>query len=296
MGKDLTAVAPRRQSIDLISSIGRVYRFRARATIHSAVTWSSWVAMGAAVRLVHNCGMTTGNQRAAWRGTTLEAVLFDLDGTLLDTAADISLALNRAIAEHGWAPVEAADTRTMIGQGGPVLVKRTAQLQRRSVDESTHAAIVERFFHHYGALQGTDESGARPFAGAAEGLRAVHELGLKTAIVTNKQQRFAIALAKRLGLAAWVDVYVGGDSCPKRKPDPMPLLFACESLGVMPARALMVGDSINDLTAARAAGIPIVCVPYGYNEGQDPRALPCDALIESIADLPALLLREAAAV
>ncbi len=237
---------------------------------------------------------TGADRRPAWRGVKLDAVLFDLDGTLLDTAADISLALNRAIAEHGWAPVDAADARTMIGQGGPMLVKRAAQLQGRALGADEHGAIVERFFHHYGALQGTDESGARPFAGAAEGLRGISELGLKTAIVTNKQQRFAIALAKRLGLAPWVDVYVGGDSCPKRKPDPMPLLFACESLGIAAAHALMVGDSINDLTAARAAGIPIVCVPYGYNEGQDPRALPCDALVESIADLPGLLQAEPA--
>jgi phosphoglycolate phosphatase len=242
--------------------------------------------------LVHNQVMRIIHP--AWRGVRLDAVLFDLDGTLLDTAADISLALNRAIAEHGWAPVDAADARTMIGQGAPMLVKRAAEHQSRSLGDAEHAAIVERFFHHYGALQGTDDSGARPFAGAAEGLRGVREMGLKTAIVTNKQQRFAIALATRLGLAPWVDVYVGGDSCAKRKPDPLPLLFACESLGVAPAHALMVGDSINDLKAARGAGIPIVCVPYGYNEGEDPRALPCDALIESIAELPGLLRSEPA--
>ncbi len=81
-----------------------------------------------------------------------------------------------------------------------------------------------------------------------------------------------------------------GDSCERRKPDPQPLLFACESLGVPTSRALMVGDSINDVQAARGARIPIVCVPYGYNEGQDPRALPCDVLIESLADLPPMLL------
>jgi phosphoglycolate phosphatase len=86
-----------------------------------------------------------------------------------------------------------------------------------------------------------------------------------------------------------VNVVVGGDTCERRKPDPQPLLFACESLGVAPAQALMVGDSINDVKAARAAQIPIVCVPYGYNEGQDPRSLACDAMIETLADLPRLL-------
>jgi len=170
-----------------------------------------------------------------------------------------------------------------------MLVERAAQLQQRPLDAATHAAIVERFFHYYGALQDSGESAARPFAGATEGLRRLHEAGLRTGVVTNKQQRFALALAKRLGFGAWVDVVVGGDSCARRKPDPMPVLFACESLRVAAANTLMVGDSINDVQAARGAGVAIVCVPYGYNEGMDPRTLPCDHLIESITDLPALL-------
>jgi phosphoglycolate phosphatase len=222
-------------------------------------------------------------------------VLFDLDGTLLDTAADIALALNRAIAEFGWEPVAAAATRTLIGRGGPILVQRAAELQGRSLEAATQAAIVERFFHHYGALQQTDECAAQPFPGAAAGLLALHAAGLRTAIVTNKQRRFAISLAERLGLSGGIDVYVGGDSCARRKPDPMPLLFACESLGVAPHRALMVGDSINDVQAARGAGIPVICVPYGYNEGMDPRSLPCDLLIDSLDELPALLLAPAGA-
>jgi len=233
--------------------------------------------------------LKSASRLPAWLPRPLSAVLFDLDGTLLDTAADIALALNRAVAEHGWDPLPAAEVQSMIGRGGPMLVRRAAESQRRELDDSTHAAIVERFFHHYGVLQSSAESAARPFPGAAEGLRGVHAAGLKTAIVTNKQQRFAMLLARRLGLADWVDVYVGGDSCAKRKPDPMPVLFACESLGVTPANALMVGDSINDVMAARGAGVAVVCVPYGYNEGQDPRALPCDAIVETLADLPALL-------
>src|SRR5208283_2001181 len=101
--------------------------------------------------------------------------------------------------------------------------------------------------------------------------------------------RFANGLLNRLGLRGWVNVVIGGDTCERRKPDPQPLLYACESLGVAPAQSLMVGDSQNDVKAARAAQIPIICVPYGYNEGQDPRLLECDAMIETLADLPALL-------
>jgi phosphoglycolate phosphatase len=150
--------------------------------------------------------------------------------------------------------------------------------------------MVERFFHHYGALQEKSEFAALPFPGVRESLRRLHEAGLRTGVVTNKQQRFARGLLELLELIAWVDLVVGGDSCERRKPDPQPLLFACERLGVPPSRTLMVGDSINDVKAARGANIAVVCVPYGYNEGQDPRTLPCDALIDTLADLPGLLL------
>jgi phosphoglycolate phosphatase len=237
--------------------------------------------------------MCDPTRNARWRGQPVEAVLFDLDGTLLDTAADIALALNRTLAEYGWSPAAQEDVRQMIGRGSPILIARTAAAQGRTLDEALQAAMVERFFHHYGALQERNEFAALPYPGVREALRYLHEAGLRTGVVTNKQQRFAHGLLELLGLIAWVDVVVGGDSCERRKPDPQPLLFACERLGVPPARTLMVGDSINDVKAARGANIAVVCVPYGYNEGQDPRELPCDALIDTLADLPGLLMPEA---
>jgi phosphoglycolate phosphatase len=226
-----------------------------------------------------------------WRGRPLEAVLFDLDGTLLDTAADIAEALNRALAERGWPPIAPSEVRRMIGRGAPMLIERAAAFQSREVDEAAKAATVERFFHHYGFLEESGEFKAEAYAGAAECLRALHEAGLRIAVVTNKQERFATGLLKALALSDWVDTVVGGDSCPRRKPDPAPLLFACEQLGAPPARALMIGDSTNDVQAARGAGIPVICVPYGYNEGADPRLLPCDGFVENLADLPGLLLQ-----
>jgi phosphoglycolate phosphatase len=224
-----------------------------------------------------------------WHGRAIEAVLFDLDGTLLDTAADIAEALNRALAERGWPPIAPSEVRRMIGRGSPLLIERAAAFQSRALDEAAKAALLERFFHHYGYLEESGEFKAEPYAGAAECLRALHEAGLRIAVVTNKYERFATGLLKALSLRDWVDCVVGGDSCPRRKPDPLPLLFACEQLGLSPARALMVGDSTNDVQAARGAGIPVICVPYGYNEGEDPRLLPCDGFVESLADLPALL-------
>jgi phosphoglycolate phosphatase len=224
-----------------------------------------------------------------WRGRSLEAVLFDLDGTLLDTAADIAEALNRALAERGWPPIAAGEVRRMIGRGSPMLMERAAAFLGCSLDEAAKAALLERFFHHYGFLEESGEFKAVPYPGAAEGLRALHEAGLHIAVVTNKQERFATGLLKALALSDWVDCVVGGDSCPRRKPDPAPLLFACEQLGAAAAHTLMVGDSINDVQAARGAGIAVICVPYGYNEGADPRLLPCDSFVESLADLPGLL-------
>jgi len=224
-----------------------------------------------------------------WRGQPIAAVLFDLDGTLLDTAADIALALNRAVAEFGWAPVAERDVRTMIGRGAPMLIRRLADAQHRTLDEAAHAALTGRFQYHYGELQDSGHATAKPFAGAREALQELHDAGLRLAVVTNKQHRFAVSLMQRLGFGGWLDCIVGGDSCARRKPDPEPLLFACESLRIPAAQALMVGDSINDVQAARAAGIPVVCVPYGYNEGEDPRSLPCDAMIESLSLLPAML-------
>ncbi len=226
---------------------------------------------------------------ALWRGQPLSSVLFDLDGTLLDTVADIALALNRAMGEFGCKWLPESEVRQMIGRGTPVLIERAIASQGRAVDAGAQAAMVERFFHYYGELEETNENRSQPYAGAVAALRAIHEAGLRTAVVTNKQHRFARALLERLQLASWVDVVVGGDTCARRKPDPQPLLHACASLSAPSAQSLMVGDSINDVLAARAAGIPVVCVSYGYNEGRDPRTLECDSLLDSLAELPVLL-------
>ncbi len=165
-----------------------------------------------------------------WRGRALEAVLFDLDGTLLDTAADIAEALNRALAERGWPPLAPSEVRRMIGRGSPMLIERAAASQSRALDEAAKAALLERFFHHYGYLEESGEFKAEPYAGAAECLRVLHAAGLRIAVVTNKHERFATGLLQALALSDWVDCVVGGDSCPRRKPDPAPLLFACEQL------------------------------------------------------------------
>jgi phosphoglycolate phosphatase len=223
-------------------------------------------------------------------GAPVRAVLFDLDGTLLDTVADIALALNRALAEQQLAPLATCAVRELIGRGAPTLIRRALEriASRGSIDE---ARLLERFSFHHERMQALNEDRARAYPGVAEGLASIQALRLRMAVVTNKSRSAAATLLERLGLGQWIEVIVGGDSCEQRKPHPQPLLLACRMLEVTPAQALMVGDSTIDVQAARAAGVRIVCVPYGYNEGSDPRTLACDAFIETLGELPALLSR-----
>ena len=222
-------------------------------------------------------------------GAPVHALLFDLDGTLLDTAGDIALALNRAFADQGHEAPGVEQVRTMIGRGAPMLVQRALAWRGLALEATAQEALLEGFFHHYGRLQEVDECAAQPYPGVHEGLAQLGAQGLPMAVVTNKQERFARGLVQRLGLSPWFSLVVGGDTCERRKPDPQPLQWACAQLGVDVAQAVMVGDSVNDVQAARAAGMRVVCVPYGYNEGTDPRALPCDAFVQTLAELPALL-------
>jgi phosphoglycolate phosphatase len=238
--------------------------------------------------------MNTSENQVAWRGRPLKGVLFDLDGTLLNTAADIARALNAAFEERGWEKVPVVEVTRMIGRGSPILIERAAASLGHPLEEADKTALLERFFHFYEAQEEANQSDADPYPGARETLRTLHEAGVKIAVVTNKQHRFAKALMDRLKLDGFIDLIVGGDTCEKRKPDPQPLLYACDKLGFSAATALMVGDSINDVTAARAAQIPVVCVPYGYNEGKDPRTLDCDVMLDTLADLPALLFAKTA--
>src|SRR5258708_27458013 len=230
--------------------------------------------------------MTQTQATAVWQGRALCGVLFDLDGTLLDTVSDIARALNRTLGEHDLAPLPVGDVSRMIGRGSPLLIESATRARNRELSDGEKAAMLERFFHHYGELEERDESDAQPYAGVREALRRLHDSHLRVAVVTNKHHRFASALLQRLNLMQWVGIVVGGDTCERRKPDPQPLLFACQALGLSPSQVLMVGDSINDVTAARAAGIPVVCVPYGYNEGRVPPTLSCDARMDTPGLLP----------
>jgi phosphoglycolate phosphatase len=230
--------------------------------------------------------------RPRWRDRPLRAVLFDLDGTLLDTVEAIAAALNRALTERDLRAVAVAQVRRMIGRGAPLLIARALAHLNVELDAAGQAQLLQRYLQHYHDIESGAQASDALYDGVSECLRALDAMGLRLAVVTNKSQQISAALLARVGLSAWIRAVIGGDSCERRKPDPQPLLLACQLLQVNCGEALMVGDSINDVQAARAAGMPVLCVPYGYNEGNDPRELPCDRLVETLAEVPGLLANE----
>ncbi|MBS0579113.1 MAG: phosphoglycolate phosphatase [Proteobacteria bacterium] len=231
--------------------------------------------------------------KLTFAGGAAQAVLFDLDGTLLDTADDIALALNRTLGEQSLKGLDVAQVRLFIGRGVPTLIQRALRWLGQSASTADASRLLERFHFHYHDLAKRGDIRTRVYPGVSSGLAALKEMPLGIAVVTNKPRAAALELLEHFQLDRWIDTLVGGDSGLAQKPHPDPLLHACGQLRATPARTLMVGDSMTDVLAARGAGMQVVCVPYGYNEGSDPRQLPCDGLIENVAALPGLLADDA---
>ena len=213
----------------------------------------------------------------------IKAVLLDLDGTLLDTVLDLHAAADAMLADLGRAPIAVEDIRAYVGRGIPNLVKRVLAGHLEAADDPNPPPddALNSFKRHYADSNGRH---ALPFPGVMEGLQALKAAGLPLGIITNKAHAFTVPLLERTGLAHFMDVVVSGDSLPRPKPDAMPLVWACGRLNVLPSETLMLGDSIHDFHAGRAAGCRVFLVPYGYNEGRDVRALDCDAIVSGIDD------------
>jgi len=211
-------------------------------------------------------------------------VLIDLDGTLVDTAPDIAASANLMLADLGRAAYPEQKIAAWIGDGVSRLVKRalTGDMSAEP-DAALYERALERFFVHYAAHLTVR---SRPFPGALEGLERLRAAGFALACITNKAAAFTVPLLERLELAKYFGLTVSGDSLPAKKPDPLPLLHTCRYFETEPAAALFVGDSRNDVHAARAAGMPVICVRYGYNHGRDIREHHPDAVIDSLAQLP----------
>lgn len=220
----------------------------------------------------------------------VKAVMIDLDGTMLDTVADLAVAVNMMLEKIGRAPLAEELVRDFVGKGIPNLVKRALA---GALDGEPDAALFERALPQY--LDCYEQVNGRHtvcYPGVREGLDALQAAGFPLACVTNKSERFTLPLLKQMRLADYFAVVVCGDTLPKKKPDPLPLTHACGKLGIAPRDMLMIGDSLNDTIAARAAGCPVFCVPYGYNEGLDVRELDVDAIVESLFEA-AKLIRKA---
>ena len=213
----------------------------------------------------------------------IKAVAFDLDGTLVETLPDLHESAIRMLRQIGRPAVSESTVRTCVGDGVDRLVKR---LLTGEPDGEPDATLFERaaenFRSHYANVL---THASHPFAGVISTLEILRECGFKLACVTNKPARFTEPLLEGMALTRYLDLVISGDSLLRNKPDPLPLLHTARAFGIEPAQLLMVGDSPVDTQAARAAGCPVFCVPYGYRGVLTVQELDCDAIVPTLPDL-----------
>ena len=211
--------------------------------------------------------------------------LFDLDGTLVDTAPDIDAALNVALADAGLPTVDESLTRHWVGHGSRVLVEQALTFHgvpELVEDTATMDAMLATFIGYYSAHI-ADHS--EPYPGTLDTLARLGERGAGLAVVTNKLEVLSRQVLDALDLTQHFKAIVCGDTLPVNKPDAGPALHACEVLGIDVADSLFVGDSNTDVECARAAGCAIVCMRDGYNHGTPAEQLGADAVIDSLSEL-----------
>ena len=213
----------------------------------------------------------------------VKMVMIDLDGTLINTAPDLASSVNAMLEKMGRPGHPLGLVTTWIGNGVSRLVKRalTGDMDAEP-DETLFNEALEIFQEEYGKCVSNE---SRPYPGVVDGLKALQGAGFSLVCITNKAARFTLPLLRDLQLDTYFELVLSGDSLPKHKPDPLPLLHACAHFAISPDHGVLVGDSINDTKAARAAGMPVICVPYGYNRGQDVSEFQPDAVVQSLTEL-----------
>ena len=215
----------------------------------------------------------------------IQGVLFDLDGTLLDSAPDLYAALLAQCAEERVPPPAYAPVREVVSRGARAVLG--CAFAERGEEELL--ALVPRYLELYQQVMAQQ---TQTFAGVDELLAGIEAHGLRWGIVTNKAAFLTDELVQRIGWAARASAVVSGDTLPVKKPDPAPVLLACERAELIPARCLFVGDDQRDIQAGAAAGLYTVAVSWGYLDGGDPHGWGADVVLDHPAELAALLQLE----
>lgn len=218
----------------------------------------------------------------------VSAIVIDLDGTLLHTAPELAESANRMLRDMGRPAVSQDLLMSYIGNGIHWLVKRALTGDMHAEPDAVlFDKALPVFEKHYTELL----LDSKPFPNVVKGLDAMKAAGFRLGCITNKVGRYTEPLLKGIGLAHYFDIVLAGDSLPEKKPHPMPLLHSAKFFGVPIERLLLVGDSLSDAQAARAAGCPIICVPYGYNHGEPVETLNVDAVIPDLMGVLPLIKR-----
>jgi phosphoglycolate phosphatase len=210
-------------------------------------------------------------------------VMFDLDGTLLDTAGEIAESTNRTLRDYGQSTVSAQQVRDWIGHGTGWLMRRAWTEVAGDPNSTDWPAVMATFVRHYFDCAGTD---SQPYPDVLSTLDELKRLGIQRAIVTNKESRFTGRILERHGLTELFDAVISGDTYPVKKPDPTVIYNCMHDLGVAASECLFVGDSSIDVATAKAAGVMCWAVPYGYNMGEPIENAQPDRLVATIKDVP----------
>ena len=212
----------------------------------------------------------------------IKAAIIDLDGTMLDTAGDFQVAVNRMRDELGLTPLSQETIVNFVGKGTENLIRRVLAVDYAEDEAAGYfQQALDAYTEHYLSINGDYAS---LYPGVLEGLQALRTKGLRLACVTNKPVSFTLPLLEKKGLSGFFEVVYGGDSFPKKKPHPMPLLQVCSDFQLEPAQVVAIGDSSNDAQAARAAGCRVLNVPYGYNHGESIHDVDSDGIVSSLVE------------
>lgn len=214
--------------------------------------------------------------------TDIKAVIIDLDGTMLDTAPDFHVAVNRMRADLGLSPLTQHTIINFVGKGTENLMRAVLAVDYDEQGVLAHyEAALASYMRHYHTINGDH---ATLYPNVTEGLQAMRNKGLRLACVTNKPIALANPLLEKKGLHPYFDIVYGGDSFAHKKPHPMPLLAVCKAFALTPAQVVAIGDSSNDAIAARAAGCYVLNVPYGYNHGESIHEVNSDGIVQTLLE------------